>query len=105
MGKVSWEQIASCIQRYDNDREFLASDSFVDGGTMMLFARLERAALNQFDDGESTVSRYAIWANTVRDYIRAAMSAPDDERQRLLTHASNSLSAFSEIQSLFDSRS
>jgi len=105
MKKVSWERIVSCIQRYDNDRELLASGAFRDGGTMMLFPRLERAALNQFDDGESTVSRYAIWANTVRDYIRAAMSAPEDERQRLLTHAANSLSAFSEIQSLFDPRS
>lgn len=103
MGKADWEQIVKCIQRFDNDREMLTGDSSRDGGTMMLFARLERAALNQFDDGESTVSRYAIWANTVRDYIRAAMSAPDDERQRLLTHASNSLSAFFEIQSIFDS--
>lgn len=29
-----------------------------------LFARLNRAALNQSENGVSTFSRYAIWANT-----------------------------------------
>jgi hypothetical protein len=66
----------------------------------------DRAALNQAEEGEATVSRYGIWANTVRDNIRESIEEIDkgniDEAKRLLKRAANSLSAFSEIQALFD---
>ena len=55
--------------------------------------------------GEAVFSRYAIWANTVRDHIAEALEILDTDRaeaERLLRHAQNSLSAFSEIQSRFD---
>ena len=51
-------------------------------------------------------SRYAIWANTVRDHISAAIRLIEnnktDEGYRLLIAAHNSLSAFSEIQKQLD---
>jgi hypothetical protein len=52
-------------------------------------------------------SRYAIWANTARDTIIEAarrLSAGRSEREirPLLVEVANSLSAFSDIQALFD---
>jgi len=65
-----------------------------------------RAELNQCCNGDATVSRYAIWANTVRDHISTAIRLIDSgdkkEGYRLLTAAHNSLSAFSEIQKQLD---
>lgn len=100
------EKMNAIIERFDTDREFRASVAFLDGGPDQLSARLHRAALNQLCEGEATVSRYAIWANTVRDNIRAAdaeiVNGNISEAHRLLHRAANSLSAFAEIQSHFD---
>lgn len=93
------------IERFDDDQQLLRSDAYGDGGTHTLMRRLGRAGLNQATEGEAMLSRYAIWANTVRDHIAEAIRLIDsdrDEAERLLTHAHNSLSAFSEIQALFD---
>jgi hypothetical protein len=55
------------------------------------------------------LSRYAIWANTVRDNITEAIALQEngneDEAKRLLIRAANSLSSFSEVQSHFDPNS
>ena len=104
---VDAREVSDLINRFDNDRELTKSHAYGDGGTHMLFGRLERAAVNQAEGGEATLSRYAIWANTVRDHIAEAerlLRENDDraEAERLLIHAHNSLSAFSEVQSLFD---
>ena len=86
------------------DSDLVTSDANTDGGLDPLFPRLLRAAMNQLADGPAAVSRYAIWANTVRDNIVAALDADEEvERRRLLIRAANSLAAFAEIQSLFDS--
>jgi len=104
---ITEEKINAIIEQFDTDREFRVSMAFLDGGLDPLSARLNRAALNQLCEGEATVSRYAIWANTVRDNIRAAdsefMNGNISEAHRLLHRAANSLSAFAEIQSHFDS--
>ena len=39
----------------------------------MLQPRLERAAMNQLTDGDATLSRYAIWAETVRGIVLDAL--------------------------------
>ena len=99
------QSIDQIIERFDNDERLLRSDAYGEGGIHLLMGRLGRAALNQVDDGEATLSRYAIWANTVRDHIAEANRLMDSDRgqaQRLLRHAHNSLSAFAEIQALFD---
>lgn len=72
--------------------------------SFMLFARLERAAGNQLSDGEATVARYAIWAETVRGIILAAIdsigaSPEHSPTKRNLTKAASSLAAFPTIQS------
>lgn len=94
------------VQHFDTDCEFRISEAFQDGGVDPLFPRLRRAALNQMCEGEATVSRYGIWANTVRDNIRQAeqeMSRGNlSEARRLMWRAANSLSAFAELQAQFD---
>lgn len=99
--------LQALLRKFDSDQELRVSHAYEDGGLTMLFGRLERAVVNQVENGESTVSRYAIWANTVRDHVSTAMQLLDgggnrDEAIRLLTHAHNSLSAFSEVQRRFD---
>jgi len=98
--------IDKIIASYDQVDEMIQSSAYGSGGTNLLFPRLMRAALNQCCNGDATVSRYAIWANTVRDHISTAIrlieSGDKEEGFRLLTAAHNSLSAFSEIQKQLD---
>ena len=98
--------IDNIIEKYNDDKRLLISDAYEDGGTSSLFPRLGRAALNQVNNGEATLSRYGIWSNTVRDHISDAIrmmeSGNQEEAIRLLTAAHNSLSAFADIQSIFD---
>ena len=73
----------------------------------ILASRLERAVMNQVGNGQATVSRYAIWADTVRDLIRRSLKELERESgfecsKSSLKQASNSLAAFSEIQIHFD---
>lgn len=103
---LSERDMEAIVDRFDTDTEFLASRAFLDGGLDPLSARLRRAALNQICDGEATVSRYGIWANTVRDNIREADKEIQNgnltEARRLLRRVANSLSAFAELQAQFD---
>jgi hypothetical protein len=100
------QAIDNIIEKYDDDKRLLESNAYEDGGTSSLFARLSRAALNQANNGEATLSRYGIWSNTVRDHISLAIrmleSGNQEETVRLLTAAHNSLSAFADIQSILD---
>lgn len=94
------------VSPFNTDERLVVSDAYEDGGTSPLFLRLLRAASNQCVEGEATLSRYAIWANTVRDSISTALrlieNGQKDDGYRLLNAAHNSLSAFSEIQKHFD---
>ena len=102
---MSYDKIQEIIRRYDT-RELKVSKAYEDGGIDPLWPRLDRAAMNQVDGGDATVSRYGIWANTVRDNIREAISLLESKKQEdampLLIRAANSLSAFSEIQHFLD---
>lgn len=101
-------QIQEILDRHDTDEEVIVSNAFSDGGVDPLFPRLARAALNQTDEGGATFSRYAIWANTVRDNLREASENVRahnyEEAERFIRRSINALSAFSEIQALFDGR-
>jgi hypothetical protein len=106
--KVKWEQIEAIIEKYSTDQELRISTAFPDGGLGLLLPRLGRAALNQIGpEGDAIYSRYAIWANTARDTIIEAASRIErgkSEREvlPLLIEVANSLSAFADIQALFD---
>ncbi len=82
------------------------SRAYGDGGLEPLFPRLIRASGDQLGNEHATMSRYGIWANTVRDNIRHAYDLIGDDNQEeakiFLIRAINSLSAFSEIQALQD---
>ena len=69
--------------------------------SIMLHARLERAAMNQITGGEATLSRDAIWAETVRGVVLDALEKADADAdtKRNLMRAANSLAAFAAIQS------
>lgn len=106
MQNDSVQMLNTIVSRFDTDEKLIVSSAYDDGGTDLLFPRLIRAALNQYENGDATVSRYAIWANTVRDHISAAIGLVEkgDKKEscRLLIAAHNSLSAFSEIQKQLD---
>lgn len=102
---VFYKEASKRIAQFDNDQRLIREDAYSDGGTRLLFGRLDRAVVSQCEDGEATVSRYAIWANTARDHIAEAMRILDTDRAeatRLLTLAHNSLTAFSAVQAMFD---
>ena len=106
MSRLNEEELKRVLERFDHQDRIVVSDAYPDGGTDPLFPRLERAALNQIDEGYAVFSRYAIWANTVRDCVREAIrliEVGDGEASLpLLRRAANSMSAFSELQAYFD---
>jgi hypothetical protein len=100
------ERLTEIIATYDSE-EMKISEAFKDGGLEPLWPRFQRAASNQMGQGEATVARYAIWANTVRDNLVEARSlmlaGRIEEAERLMIRGINSLSAFSEVQAEVDS--
>jgi hypothetical protein len=104
---VREDEMEIIIEKFDTDREFRISQAFLDGGIDPLFGRLRRAALDQLCGDKAALSRYGIWANTVRDNIRQVDTEIENgnmsEARRLLYRAANSMSAFAELQGKFDS--
>ena len=100
------DELSAIIRQYDVNQIKL-SDAY-GGGTDGVWPRFHRAALNQMSEGEATVSRYAIWANTVRDNAHLAHKLIDegknDEAKSLIVRVINSLSAFSDVQRKMDPR-
>lgn len=101
--------IYKILEEYGSEKALKVSSAFTDGGLEPLFPRLEGAALDKIASGDSTYSRYAIWANTVRDTIIEAIklineNANNKEVRPLLIKAANSPSAFSEIQAILDTQ-
>jgi len=105
---MNYTKIKSIIEKYDVPM-LEVSKVFSDGGLDPLWSRLERAVINQIEDGAATVSRYGVWANTVRDNIIEAISLSEsgkpDEANALLVRAANSMSAFAEVQGLINENS
>ncbi len=111
--KLDHEDMSRIIQDFDTEERLVpfsameVQDALPLDISFMLSARLERAAGNQLSDGEATVSRYAIWAETVRGIILDAINSVGESprhsaTKRNLTKAANSLAAFSTIQSKLD---
>jgi hypothetical protein len=77
------------------------------GDQEMIYPRLQRVAINQLGDGPATLSRYGIWASTIRDILLQALEEIDDRnfntaRERII-YTINSLGAFIDIQAALDS--
>jgi hypothetical protein len=106
MNRNKEELIDQIIEVFDHEDEIILSKAYEDGGTEGLSPRLSRAALSQISEGDATISRYAIWANTLRDNILHAIQLLNNqdmvEAKRFLVRAVNSLAAFTEIQALTD---
>jgi hypothetical protein len=102
---MDFDAITKICEQYDDD-ELVVSRRITDEGTEPLMMRLERAAINQSENGPATFSRYGIWANTVGNNIREAIALLErdghQEAIRFLVKSANSLSAFSDIQELAD---
>lgn len=100
------DAVQRIVDAFNCDTEVRISEAYADGGIDPLFPRLSRAAINQVGGEAATISRYAIWANTVRDNLIEALSKMDshnsEDARRLITRAVNALSAFAEIQALID---
>jgi len=103
--RLAEENLQQIVDRFSQD-ELIPSSTSSGGGIDPLWARFKRAAINQISGGDATLSRYEIWANTVRDNIVAALErmGKRDSRgaKKLLIRAANSLSAFAEFQAHFD---
>lgn len=104
---ISTEKILSIISKCNSQR--LLSQTpliYSKNDITYLFPRLERAAINQIENGDATISRYALWAETVRNCILygASLFEEGDAEcgKNLIIQAANSLSAFYEIQAHFD---
>jgi hypothetical protein len=108
--KHQLQAIHEILERFDNDRKiqklnaYEVSEAVQDGP---LNGRLERAAMNQIEDGIAMFPRYAIWAETVRGILLSAEAdiaagSLTDDTLRKLRRCINALSAFSEIQRIFD---
>ena len=71
--------------------------------SFMASGRLARASMNQSEGGDATISRYQIWAETIRGILLSSLEEiesgrPDEDTVRNLRRAINSLGAFCTIQ-------
>ena len=102
---LSESKLEEIVDQYDQPR-LQISRTYSDGGTDPLWPRFSRSVGNQMANGPAALSRYAIWANTVRDNIikgiEQMQSGDQAGAQYHLTRAANSLSAFSDVQAHFD---
>ncbi|WOJ92914.1 hypothetical protein R0135_14120 [Congregibacter variabilis] len=68
---------AALLDIHDVD-DVKVSRAYLDAGCDPLWPRFERAAVNQYVEGQSVIGRYAIWANTVRDNILEGMESLEE---------------------------
>ena len=100
------QSLESLIRHFNSDervvplRDNEVGESLSLESSIMLHPRLERAAMNQLTDGDATLSRYAIWAETLRGIVLNALEQAegDSDTERNLMRAANSLGAFIAIQ-------
>jgi hypothetical protein len=86
---------------FENDR------FFEDSSKEMLYPRLNRAAYNQVDEKSiATLSRYAIWAATVRailiDSLNDMQNDELESAKKRIVLSINALGAFVDIQAIFE---
>ena len=105
------DQLHTIGQRYHTLEIVAPSTAYKSGGSSLepgvLGGRLLRGAGNVAHGDPAMFSRYGIWANTMKDLVLRALRDLEQGRsggetvQRLQLVA-NSLSAFCDIQTLFD---
>ncbi|MBT3825771.1 MAG: hypothetical protein HOF96_12435 [Candidatus Marinimicrobia bacterium] len=104
---AKFEVLDKIIDGFNSEDEFRITNVFLDGGVVSPFGRLKRAALNQSSDESASLSRYGIWASTVRDNLievdRMIASGNLLEAKKTLCRSANSVAAFAEIQGHFES--
>lgn len=76
-------------------------------GTFMTQTRLLRGVEDQVSGDPATLSRYAIWAETLRGAVihaaeEVAQGRASEDTRRILVRVANSLAAFCEIQAKLD---
>ena len=105
------EQLHTICEHYCTLERVAPSKAYGDGGDSLdigrLRSRLMRGAGNVAHGDPAMFSRYGIWANTLKDLVLRALrdverDAPDGETVQRLQLVANSLSAFCDIQTLFD---
>jgi len=105
------ERLHTICERYRTLEKVEPSTAYQDGGSSLdpgrLSGRLARGAGNVAHGDPALFSRYGIWANTLKDLVLRALrdverNVPDGETVQRLQLVSNSLSAFCDIQTLFD---
>jgi hypothetical protein len=102
----SMDALNAILRHYETDAEFVHADAVDVGAVRGTFMRLQRAVSNQLDGGQATISRFAIWAETIEGQACAADAAIETgdlaEARRLLHLIGNSLGAFAEVQKEFE---
>lgn len=99
------QALENLIRHFTSDEHVVPLGEHEAAGTplpdsLMLQPRLERAAMNQVTGGDATLSRYAIWAETVRGIVLSALDQAEEgsDTKLNLHRAANSLGAFVAIQ-------
>ena len=101
-------ELQSIVEKYSDGRTLIEFTTINEPNSsespQMLQGRLQRAAINQVSDGASTLSRYQIWAETLRGIVVRASRSESccSELRTELVQAANSLACFCEIQSRLD---
>ena len=100
------------IKRYETDSEIISEKPFnacdLDNWNFKyVFPRLERAAINQIENGGATISRYANWTETIHGLLSCCIyelkkTHNTEKIRNLLTMVTNSIGAFHDIQAMFD---
>jgi hypothetical protein len=95
------------LQRFDDDRKIHDLNAYEGSAGGPWNGRLEAAAVDQIEDDVDAIPRYAIWAETVRGNLLSAEAditagKSTNDALRKLRSSVNALSAFSEIQRIFD---
>ena len=110
---MEYEELAAITTRFDECKRALPCECMEVQGALplnlsfMTQTRLLRAAADQVAGDPATLSRYRIWAETLRGAVISAAeelaggTASEDTRSNLVRVA-NSLAAFCEIQAKLD---
>jgi hypothetical protein len=99
--------IDEILERFADDRKIHDLNAYEGSANGPWNGRLGAAAVDQIEDDLGAMPRYAIWAETVRGNLLSAeaditVGKNTDDVLRKLRSSVNALSAFSEIQRIFD---
>lgn len=113
--KPTYDEIEAITESFDESGRVLPCQCWEVQGPLpakdnvMTQTRLLRAAADQCCSDASTLSRYQIWAETLRGALMSVIDdvdrgQSDEHTRRNLVRVTNSIAAFCEIQRLFVQR-